>query len=996
MAAVALTAACCLSFALQTPAQGGAAADSAAVLRALIVSNGGAAAEARATRWLASIPASAAFDTARCLAQDVLVEAMVGAGHWTDSTSHAAAARAIRANTKLYGPDAPAVGRSLITEARMLYRAGEFDSARVSAERGLALVEKAYGEQHKDVIRGIHYLANILEEQSDFAAAERLYRREIALAAQVLGEKSVGLANSLNSLAILYRKTGRLSEARELYERAISMREAALGPDHPDLAGPLNNLGNVFTELGDYRDARRMYERGLGICSQHFPPDHPLVGQLLGNLANAEAGGGDTSLALDHYAQALAIRDRPGAGSNADAAFVLDDQGAVLIAHGDFVAARIAVTRALAIRQRAYAPDNPSIAQSLEVMGDLEMAVGNAPAASRNYAQALEIREQSLGAWHPDVARSLADLARSQFATGDPGAALTNALRAESVASAHFRLTARTQEERVALAYAATRPSGLDLAISLALESGADSVATAAWDALIRSRAQVLDEMASRRRSVVSSGDSTTLALADSLRTSNTQLSWLLAAGTGGARLESAARERERIEEILANRSAEFRHAESARASGWAEVERALGEQTTLVSFVRFQRWTRTVTGPMYRTFTVPAYAAFVMRGGGGTRSSLISLGPAEAIDSCVSSWVREVARRPAMLARDRSEARVRALGSQLRQRVWDPLDHAIGVANAVWLVPDGSLQLVNFAALPSRGGGYLAESAATLELLSAERDLVAGVDATLVGRGMLAVGAPDFDHAAMVRPKGAAAGCDNLAALQFDPLPATRTEVEQIARLWRSSNQGGDLDVALGREANESLLRTQAHGKSTIHLATHGFFLSGECAVRGGTGKSGAERQTIDSLTYDNPLLRSGLAFAGANRRTAESSGSDNGILTAEEIASLDLSGVDWVVLSACDTGRGEFRAGEGVLGLRRAFEVAGARHVIMSLWPVDDEATREWMRELYEAHLRRGEGAARAVQSASRAMLRMRRASGLSDHPFYWGAFVVAGTGN
>ena len=991
-----MTVACWVLFALQTPVQGGPAADSAAVLRSLIVSSGGAAAESRAARWLASIPTSAASDTARCLAQDVLVEAMVGAGHWTDSSSHAAATRAILANAMLYGPDAPAVGRSLITQARMLYRAGEFDSARVSAERGLAMVEKAYGEQNRDVIRGLHYLANILEEQSDFTGAERMYRREISLATQVLGDNSVGLANALNSLAILYRKTGRLSESRVLYERALGMREAALGPDHPDLAGPLNNLANLFTQLGDYRDARRMFERGLSICADHLPPDHPLVGQLLGNLANAEVGAGDTALALDHYNRALAIRDRPGAGSNADAAFVLDDQGAVLIAHGDFVAAHIAVTRALAIRQKAYAPDNPAIAQSLEVMGDLEMAVGDAPAASRNYAKALEIREHSLGAWHPDVARSLADLARSQFATGDSVASLSSALRAESVASAHLRLTARTQEEYVALAYAATRPSGLDLAISLALESGSDSASTAVWDALIRSRAQVLDEMASRQRSVVSSGDSATLALADSLRTANAQLSWLLAAGVGGVRLGQAARECERIEEALANRSIEFRHAESARASGWPEVARALNEQTTLVSFVRFQRWTRTVTGPVYRTFTGPAYAAFVMRGSGGIRTSLISLGPAGAIDSCVFNWAREVARPPAMLARDRSETRVRTLGSELRQRVWDPLVSAIGAATTVWLVPDGSLQLVNFAALPSRGDGFLAESAATLELLSAERDLVAGQGATPVGSGMLALGAPDFEHATMVHPNRSAAGCANLATLQFNPLPATRTEVELIARLWRSSNQGGDLNVALGSEANESVLRTQAHGKRTIHLATHGFFLSNECADRGGAGKSGAERQAIDSLTYDNPLLRSGLAFAGANRRTAESSGLANGILTAEEIASLDLSGVDWVVLSACDTGRGEFRAGEGVLGLRRAFEVAGAHHVIMSLWPVDDEATRDWMRALYEAHLQRDEGAARAVQSASRAMLRARRASGLSDHPFYWGAFVVAGTGN
>jgi CHAT domain-containing protein len=109
--------------------------------------------------------------------------------------------------------------------------------------------------------------------------------------------------------------------------------------------------------------------------------------------------------------------------------------------------------------------------------------------------------------------------------------------------------------------------------------------------------------------------------------------------------------------------------------------------------------------------------------------------------------------------------------------------------------------------------------------------------------------------------------------------------------------------------------------------------------------------------------------------------------------VASLDLSGVEWAVLSACDTGVGEIRAGEGVFGLRRAFQVAGARTVVMSLWSVDDQATRAWMRALYEGRFQRKLSTADAVHEASLSMLRDRRAKGLSTHPFYWAAFVAAG---
>jgi CHAT domain-containing protein len=186
------------------------------------------------------------------------------------------------------------------------------------------------------------------------------------------------------------------------------------------------------------------------------------------------------------------------------------------------------------------------------------------------------------------------------------------------------------------------------------------------------------------------------------------------------------------------------------------------------------------------------------------------------------------------------------------------------------------------------------------------------------------------------------------------------------------------------------------------LHLATHGFFLGGECtsaldSARGIGGLAEAPQAKPGAVAApvagENPLVLSGLALSGANHRAAAGEGEDDGILTAEEIASLDLSGVEWAVLSACDTGIGDIRAGEGVFGLRRAFQVAGAGTLIMSLWSVDDEATRAWMRALYEARLEGHLDTAEAVRQASLAVLRARRGAGASTHPFYWAAFVAAG---
>ena len=135
------------------------------------------------------------------------------------------------------------------------------------------------------------------------------------------------------------------------------------------------------------------------------------------------------------------------------------------------------------------------------------------------------------------------------------------------------------------------------------------------------------------------------------------------------------------------------------------------------------------------------------------------------------------------------------------------------------------------------------------------------------------------------------------------------------------------------------------------------------------------------------------GLAPAGANNRSAAGIDEDDGILTAEEVAALDLQGVDLAVLSACESGLGELRAGEGVLGLRRAFSIAGACTLIMSLWPVDDEATRDWMSALYRHRFVEGASTADAVREASLDLLEARRETGLSTHPFYWAGFVAAG---
>ncbi len=401
------------------------------------------------------------------------------------------------------------------------------------------------------------------------------------------------------------------------------------------------------------------------------------------------------------------------------------------------------------------------------------------------------------------------------------------------------------------------------------------------------------------------------------------------------------------------------------------------------------------------------SYVAFVATARDGAVAA-IPLGPAAALDSLIAEW------RTAISGQTRTtESEYRTVASRLRERLWDPVAGSVNGASLVFVVPDGAVNLVSFGALPV-GDHYLLENVQGLHYLSAERDLLSARESNARG-GLLAMGGIDFvtPRAAQRTAAAASAGasvrasrsgpsvCSESPLARFAPLPGTHREVDEISAVWNASDRAAaNSTVLVGGFATEETFKREAFGRSILHLATHGFFFDGDCepAVAGTRAVGGltAARPSRHAPTpiTEGTFALSGLVLAGANSRTRSESAGEDGILTAEEVLSLNLEGVEWAVLSACDTGLGRIRAGEGVFGLRRAFQIAGVRSVIMSLWAVDDEATRLWMHSLYEGRLVRHLNTARAVRDASIAVLSERRSAGFSTHPFYWAGFVAAGS--
>jgi CHAT domain-containing protein len=216
--------------------------------------------------------------------------------------------------------------------------------------------------------------------------------------------------------------------------------------------------------------------------------------------------------------------------------------------------------------------------------------------------------------------------------------------------------------------------------------------------------------------------------------------------------------------------------------------------------------------------------------------------------------------------------------------------------------------------------------------------------------------------------------------------LPGTHKEIEKVSDAWEKKTKE-PCYTYFGVNASEDNFKTNAPGNKVIHLATHGYYAQSEC-IR----ELPRQKLRMTEFVGENPLLLSGLFLAGANLHGegAESLGVEDGILTAEEVTGMDLEGTRWVVLSACESGLGEVKSGEGVYGLRRAFQMAGARTVISALWPVSDKTTSEMMSYLYNFE---EDNLAFAMQSLAKNKLKELRKKNQPDHPYLWAPFIVLG---
>ncbi len=956
---------------------------------------------------------------------DVIVESLWRNGDAAESDARALGARALAIKERVLGPDTAGVATTLHHLGVVDFFKGDYKNAQAEWERAQKIRDRVLGPDHLDVAETANALANLYQTTGQFELARPLYERAVAIREHALGPDNPKVGDSLNNLASLLTVLGDYAAALPIAERSVQVKEKALGPDHPKVATSLTNLADIYDQTGNRERARALFERAAKILEKALGPDHPNVGSALNNVAEQLRRDGKFDEAKPLYVRVIAIWEKAHGPEHPRVALALSNYSLLLEAEGQLDEAQKLEERAAAIREKALGPNHPELGESLGHLAEMLTAKGDYAAALPLYERAMAIAKTSLGPAHPMVAVEELGLSRVEAHRGSLTRSFELSLDCERISRDHLRLTGRSFAEEQALRYAAERPFGLDLALSVAVERKGKVPARDLLDALIRSRAVVLDEMAARYRSAAGSKNPEVARLAEQLAAVRSRLANITVRGLGGldpeayrALIDRTRDEKERAERALGAASAEFADEQQRARVGLNEVAAALPPKSALVAYVvyRHQALAKIAAQAGAKTPLVapekPVLSvAAIVFASGKAAPTVVGLGRVDAIDPLVRRWKQEASQGALSVRRSaaESDAAYRVAGEALRRAVWDPVAQTgIGGADRVFIVPDGSLNLVSFASLPVGDAKFLLERGPTVHYVSAERDLVPGAADAKRGVGLLALGGPDYDKGSL-SPKLAAgapttrsAGCASFESLRFDPLPAAEREAGEVVALFKTASAGkGEADAQIayfhGASATEGAFKSAVGGRRLLHLATHGFFLGGDCQSAAGTTRGfkvvDEKPAATTNAGYVSPLLLSGLALAGANQRASASAAQEDGILTAEELAGLDLTGVEWAVLSACDTGVGEIQAGEGVFGLRRAMQLAGVHTLVMSLWPVDDEATRAWMTALYRGRLEDHLDTAAAVRNAGASVLKGRRAGGLSTHPFYWAAFVAAG---
>lgn len=945
--------------------------------------------------------------------------------------------RALALREKAFGKEHLDVAESVNDLAVTYLNLGEYDRAQPLYQRALDIYVKLLPSDDVQIPLAMNNLAGLYQHKSDYAQAESLYRRALALQEKKYGAEHYDIAETLGHLAALYRDTGDYAKAEPLHLRALAMREKLLDKDHPEIAQSLNNLGLLYHEMGDYAKSEALYQRAIELREKVLGPEHPFLATTLSNLAALYWDKGDLLKVEPLQLRAIAIKEKAFGQEHPDLANSLNILAGFYRDTGNYAESEKLHQRALTMREKLLG-EHPQTALSLFSFAKLYQMEGKAEQAEKLYQRSLVLLEKTVGGEHPfvvqaltglaslfssqskheqaeallmralkieertlnpdapDIARTLSSLSAVAQAKGNKPQAVAQLTRALEISEQNLNHNLLFGSEQQKVSYLKLFADDLNRAVALHTVTQDATAMDLAVTTLLRRKGRGLDAMTDTVATLRRRASAAEQAKLDQLAALRSRLATLTLRGaeamppaTYRAQLKQLGDQAEKLEIELSSRSAEFRS--QTQPLTRAALQAAIPRGAALVEFVRYDDAPRERALPGIaptrkgnsnsaagsakgvgnaKSTGQSRYAVYVLTAQGAPQWA--DLGEAEVVEQAVNNWRQSL--------RDPQRADAKRLARGLSYKLMRPVQALIGDAKQLLISPDGALNLIPFAALTDEHDRFFVETY-SITYLTSGRDLLRLQNARSSRGEAVVVADPDFGDPPVVlaqnnQRRAGEARLDQSQVL-FLPLAKTRTEARAVKDLLPNSL------LLTKAQATEAALR-QLHGPRLLHIATHGFFLE-EGNSAAATRSPANTRLGKWVAKVNNPLLRSGLALAGANQGK---SGEDDGVLTALEAAGLDLWGTKLVVLSACDTGVGEIKNGEGVYGLRRAFVLAGAESELMSLWPVSDSSTSELMIGYYKA-LQQGQGRGEALRQTQLQMLQKPE----RQHPFYWASFIQSG---
>ena len=865
---------------------------------------------------------------------------------------------------KTLGPEHPLVAGSINNLAVMYQEIGDYPKALLHFRNALEIRKKTLGPESPDVAATLNNLADIYQIMNEYANALPLYLQAMELRRKALGPEHAEVANSVNNLGVLYMNMGEYSKAERFLQQAFEIRKKVLAPDHSDLANTVNNLGVLYMNVGDYSKAEPCFLQALQSRKKSFGPEHLAVGGTLHNLGVLYFELGAYAKAESYYLQALEIRKKTTGTEHSDAGATLDNLGLLYMQKGEYSRAEPLFLQAMEIRKKALKTDSTELARSLINLGNLFSKRGDYTKAEAHFLNALEIRKKALGWEHPDLAFSLNKLGtlyRSQKKTAEA------AVSFEEVSDLDRKLIHRyfpAMSEQGREAYLKNGQGGSEELKSFLSEEGVNNPALRGelWNHQLFYKGLLLNTRARWKQRLNYSKDTTVLRFLGDWINLQYKISGLFSSTNSAGRtaLDSLVEKAEKLEKELSRRSEDLAFLEERKVSTWQEVQQALKPGEAAVELVRFRHFgiekvTSDTTNPRKPTYLVQGltdtvqYAALIL-----TKNSLhpdlVILPNGNDLED---KWFKHYRKSIRLLQKD---------GESYRQ-YWNPIGSKLKGIKKVWFSADGVYHKVNPVTFQNPATGKFLVDEIEIALLSSCKDLLKKHPEESGNRLACLLGNPAFQPAQQSNTTENFRSGQNQKA---PALPGSQAEIALVAGLL--IKKGWEVQEYTGAGATEEKVKDM-YKPRVLLLSTHGFFRP-------------------DSTVGSNPLLRSGILLSGSAKtlRDGHKGEGEDGILTSYEAMNLNLDNTELVVLSACETGLGEIKNGEGVYGLQRAFQVAGARNVVMSLWKVDDAVTQKLMVAFFRNWTSGMEKRAAFLKAQKDLQKKY-------PNPYYWGAFVMVG---